>query len=51
MDRGAWRATVYGVSRVKYDLATRSSPNTDYVTLSSHREIRKEKFNTGVNAY
>ena len=25
MDRGAWRATVHGVSRVRYDLVTESS--------------------------
>ena len=26
MDRGAWRATVHGVVRVRYDLATKPPP-------------------------
>ena len=26
MDRGAWRDTVHGVTRVEHDLATKSSP-------------------------
>ena len=27
MDRGAWQATVHGVSRVRHDLATKSPPS------------------------
>ena len=26
MDRGAWRATVHGITRVRYDLATKPPP-------------------------
>ena len=26
MDRGAWQATVYGVTRVRYDLVTKPPP-------------------------
>ena len=26
MDRGAWQATVHGVTRVRHDLATKSPP-------------------------
>ena len=26
MDRGAWRATVHGVKRVRHDLATKPPP-------------------------
>ena len=26
MDRGAWRATVWGIARVGYDLATKPPP-------------------------
>ena len=29
MDRGAWRATVHEVARVRYDLATKSSKHLD----------------------
>ena len=28
MDRGAWEATVHGVTRVGHNLATKSSPPT-----------------------
>ena len=28
MDRGAWRATVHGITRVRHDLATKSPPTT-----------------------
>ena len=27
VDRGAWRATVYGVARVRHDLVTKSPPS------------------------
>ena len=30
MDRGAWQATVHGVSRVGHDLATRERENTKF---------------------
>ena len=29
MDRGAWRATVHGVARVGYDLATKPPPPSE----------------------
>ena len=29
MNRGAWQATVYGVTRVGHDLATKPPPNKD----------------------
>ena len=37
MDRGAWRATVHGVARVGYDLATKPPPpqDIDYSSLCS----------------
>ena len=28
MDRGAWQATVHGISRVRHDLATKPPPTT-----------------------
>ena len=34
MDRGAWQATVHGVTRVGYDLATRSSSSYVYVYVT-----------------
>ena len=34
MDRGAWRATVYGVARVEHDLATKPPPIKDTVVLT-----------------
>ena len=30
MDRGAWRATVHRVTRVRHDLATKPPPTTTY---------------------
>ena len=30
IDGGAWQATVYGVSRVGHDLATKPPPNSHY---------------------
>ena len=30
MDRGAWRATVHGVTRVRHDLVTKPPPPTTY---------------------
>ena len=30
MDRGAWQATVLGVSRVRHDLVTKSPPQGNY---------------------
>ena len=32
MDRGAWQARVYGVTRVGHDLVTKSQPCLDYKT-------------------
>ena len=35
MDRGAWQATVHGVTRVGHDLATKPPPppNSDYQSM------------------
>ena len=33
MDRGAWWATVYGITRVGYDLATKTKPPSDLLQL------------------
>ena len=35
MDRGAWQATVHGVTRVRHDLVTKPPPLT--LTLEQHR--------------
>ena len=36
MDRGAWRATVHGVSRVRHDLATKSLNQDKHILLNIH---------------
>ena len=33
MDRGAWWTTVYGITRVGYDLATKTKPPSDLFQL------------------
>ena len=38
MDTGAWQATVHGVQRVRHDLATKLTNQTDLVSLTDiHR--------------
>ena len=37
MDRGAWRATVHGVARVRHDLATKPPPPISLLGVLSHR--------------
>ena len=32
-DRGVWRATVHGVTRVRHDLATKPQPHSKHVSL------------------
>ena len=36
MDRGAWRATVHGVTRVRHDLATKSLNQDKHILLNIH---------------
>ena len=46
MDRGAWRAIVHGVSRVRHDLVTKPSPvhcqTSCYIFLRTNRMIFKQ---------
>ena len=37
VDRGAWQATVYGVSRVRYDLVTKQQHIHIYLNNSQNR--------------
>jgi len=42
MNRGAWRATVHGVTRVRHDLATKPPPHL-YETKRGEEEKGKEE--------
>ena len=42
MDRGAWRATVHGVTRFRHDLATKPPPHL-YETKRGEEEKGKEE--------
>ena len=45
MDRGAWRATVYGITRVGHDLVTKPPPKfTRWITSSSEQILILLKF-------
>ena len=39
MNRGAWQATVHGVARVRYDLATKPTPQAGHIFLQKVPEI------------
>ena len=41
MDRGAWQATVHGVTRVGYDLVTRSMYNINSLLILKYLEKEK----------
>jgi len=43
MNRGAWRATVHGVTRVRHDLATKPPPPYLYETKRGEEEKGKEE--------
>ena len=43
MDRGAWRATVHGVTRVRHDLATKPPPHALKPVFHHKRSHRNEK--------
>ena len=38
MDRGAWQAIVYGVTRVGHELVTKERDYYDYDCLKTHRK-------------
>ena len=43
MDRGAWRATVHGVIRVRHDLATKSPPDIFPSAPSAIPQVRNHR--------
>ena len=49
MDRGAWQATVHGVTRVGYDLVTRSMYNINSLLILKYLE--KERNYDACNAH
>ena len=40
MDKGAWRATVHGISRVRHDLVTKPQQHT-HIYLSNSQNVVK----------
>jgi len=48
MDRGAWWATVHGVTRVRHDLATKPPPPPPgHMNLEFGREVSSKDMNLG----
>ena len=46
MDRGAWRAAVHGITRVRYNLATRPLTTTIYIIVVNHFAVYLNLFIT-----
>ena len=44
MDRGAWWATVHGVTRVKHDLATKPPPPLEQLLLANYATVSPHIF-------
>ena len=41
MDRGTWQATVYGVTRVGHDLATKHTGDPTFLSMNFHYILDK----------
>ena len=50
MDRGAWRATVYGVQRVGHDLGTKQQYFFTHFSTLYHFLKRSQEFQIGLSA-
>ena len=49
MDRGAWRPTVRGITRVRHDLATKPPPPGKINTCSLCKYLKGSNFSSSVS--